>query len=147
MYKETDIRNRNLIKFQIKKTENELNYLKDIEKFYMKSGNKNMNNNERIIDDEINRSIDGYMEAKIDVVNKMIKEIKDDRDNLKKQLGEGLKILAPQQMLARLTILLAQKQAGNNSQKLKNEIRQLLYSLYRSKKINKPVYERLTNIV
>ena len=147
MYKETDIRNRNLIKFQIKKTENELNYLKDIEKFYMKSGNKNMNNNERIIDDEINRSIDGYMEAKIDVVNKMIKEIKDDRDNLKKQLGEGLKILAPQQMLARLTILLAQKQAGNISQKLKNEIRQLLYSLYRSKKINKPVYERLTNIV
>ena len=147
MYKETDIRNRNLIKFQIKKTENELNYLKDIEKFYMKSGNKNMSNNERIIDDEINRSIDGYMEAKIDVVNKMIKEIKDDRDNLKKQLGEGLKILAPQQMLARLTILLAQKQAGNNSQKLKNEIRQLLYSLYRSKKINKPVYERLTNIV
>ena len=37
-------------------------------------------------------------------------------------------------MLRRLTITLAQLKAGNNSEKLKNEIRQLLYSLYRSKK-------------
>ena len=50
----------------------------------------------------------------------------------RKQKGQGLKILTPQQMLTRLPILLAQLQAGNNSQKLKNEIRQLLYSLYRS---------------
>ena len=45
--------------------------------------------------------------------------------------GSGLKILMPQQMFTRLPILLAQVQAGNNSQKLKTEIRQLLYSLYR----------------
>ena len=51
--------------------------------------------------------------------------------------GGGLKILTPQQMFTRLPILLVQVQAGNNSQKLKNEIRQLLYSLYRSKKITK----------
>ena len=44
-------------------------------------------------------------------------------------LGTGLKILTPQQMLTRLPILLAQVQAGNNSQKRKNEIRQLFYSL------------------
>ena len=44
-------------------------------------------------------------------------------------------------MLTRLPITLAQLQAGNNSQKLKNEIRQLLYSLYRSKKLTKTVYE------
>ena len=47
------------------------------------------------------------------------------------QEGKGLKILTPQQMLNRVPISLAQLKAGNNSQKLKNEIRQLLYSLYR----------------
>ena len=51
------------------------------------------------------------------------------------QRGQGLKILAPIQMLSRLPISLAQLKAGNNSQKLKNEIRQLLYSLYRSKNL------------
>ena len=50
------------------------------------------------------------------------------------QLGQGLKILTPDQMLSRLSITLAQLKAGNNSQKLINEIRQLLYSLYHSKK-------------
>ena len=47
------------------------------------------------------------------------------------QQGQGLKILTPNQMLSRLPISLAQLKAGNNSEKLKNEIRQLLYSLYR----------------
>ena len=51
----------------------------------------------------------------------------------KNQPGKGLKILTPSQMLSRLPITLAQLKAGNNSEKLKNEIRQLLYSLYRSK--------------
>ena len=49
----------------------------------------------------------------------------------KKQKGQGLKILAPNQMLIRLPISLAQLKAGNNSEKLQNEIRQLLHSLYR----------------
>ena len=44
---------------------------------------------------------------------------------------KGLKILTPDQMLSRLPTILAQLKAGNNSEKLKNEIRQLLYSLYR----------------
>ena len=57
--------------------------------------------------------------------------------------GSGLKILIPQQMFIQLPILLAQIKAGNNSQKLKNETRQLLYSLYRSKKISKTVYKNL----
>ena len=47
------------------------------------------------------------------------------------QRGQGLKTLTPQQMLSRLPISLAQSEAGNNSEKLKNELRQLLYSLYR----------------
>ena len=55
---------------------------------------------------------------------------------IKKQQALGLKILTPNQMLNRLPITLTQLKAGNNSEKLKNEIRQLLYSLYRSKKLS-----------
>ena len=57
--------------------------------------------------------------------------------------GAGLKILTDKQMLNRLAILLAQIQAGNNSKKLKNELRQILYSLYRSKVLTKTVYNNL----
>ena len=46
-------------------------------------------------------------------------------------------------MLNRLRISLAQLKAGDNSNKLKNEIRQLLYSLYRSKNVKKQVYNNL----
>ena len=49
------------------------------------------------------------------------------------QSAKGLKLLTPKQMLSRLPISLVQLKAGNNSRKLKNEIRQILYSLYRSK--------------
>ena len=49
--------------------------------------------------------------------------------NREKKLGKGLKILSPNQMLSRLPITLAQLKEGNNSEKLENEIRQLLYSL------------------
>ena len=51
--------------------------------------------------------------------------------------GEGLKILTPIQMLKRLPIALAQIKAGDNSESLLNEIRQIVYYLYRSKKITK----------
>ena len=47
--------------------------------------------------------------------------------------GTGLKILTPKQMLQRLPIALAQVKAGNNSESLLNEIRQIVYSLYQSK--------------
>ena len=61
--------------------------------------------------------------------------------------GKGLKILTTDQMLSRLPISLAQLKAGNNSQKLKNEIRQLLYSLYCSKKLTKQLYKSLVDII
>ena len=51
------------------------------------------------------------------------------------------------QMLSRLSITLAQLKVGNNSEKLKNEIRQLLYSLYRSKKLTKQLYKSLIDII
>ena len=65
--------------------------------------------------------------------------------NSEKKQGSGLKILTPNQMLSRLPITLAQLKAGNNSEKLKNEIRQLLYSLYRLKKLTKKLYESLND--
>ena len=61
--------------------------------------------------------------------------------------GSGLKILTNKQMLNRLPILLAQIQAGNNSNKLKNETRQILYSLYRSKVLTKTVYNNLIKAI
>ena len=67
--------------------------------------------------------------------------LKSGSDTIKK--GKGLKILTNQQMLSRLPLLLAQIQAGNNSIKLKNETRQILYSLYRSKALTKAVYNKL----
>ena len=60
-----------------------------------------------------------------------------------KAKGTGLKLLTNKQMLNHLPILLAQKQAGNNSIKLKNEARQILYLLYRSKLLTKTVYNNL----
>ena len=63
----------------------------------------------------------------------------------RKQKEEGLKILTPGQMLSRLPIFLAQSKAGNNSEKIKNEVRQLLYSLYRSKKLTKTIHKSLIN--
>ena len=53
--------------------------------------------------------------------------------------GKGRKILTPKQMLQRLPIALAQVKAGNNLERLLNEIRQIFYSLYQSKQITKKV--------
>ena len=61
--------------------------------------------------------------------------------------GSRLKILTNKQMLTRLPILLAQMQAGNNSTKLKNERRQILYSLYRSKILTKTMYNNLIKAI
>ena len=53
------------------------------------------------------------------------------------------KILTPKEMLQRLPIALAQVKAGNNSESLLNEIRQIVYSLYQSKQITKKVYNNI----
>ena len=77
-----------------------------------------------------------------DIVNLyIIYNPKSDSDASKK--GEGLKILTNKQMLNRWPISLAQIQAGNNSKSLKNELKQILYSLYRSKVLTKTVYNDL----
>ena len=60
-------------------------------------------------------------------------------DKEEPEIGKRLKIMTPKQMITRLPISLAQKQAGNNSQKLNNEIRQIIYSLYKLKNLSKTV--------
>ena len=77
----------------------------------------------------------------MDVVEKILEL------NTEKKIGKGLEILTPDQMLSRLPTTLAQLKAGNNSEKLKNEIRQLLYSLYRSKKLTNQLYKSLIDII
>ena len=57
--------------------------------------------------------------------------------------GTGLKILTPKQMLQRLQIALAQLKPGNNSENLLNETRQIVYSLYQSKKITNKLYNNI----
>ena len=61
--------------------------------------------------------------------------------------GTGLKILTPKQMLQRLPIALAQVKAGNNSESLLNEIKQIINSLYQSKQITKKVYNNMINSI
>ena len=73
----------------------------------------------------------------------MILEARDQA--LEEQFGKGFKILTPNQMLKRLPITLAQIKAGNNSESLLNEIRQIVYSLYRSKEITKKVCNNIIN--
>ena len=55
--------------------------------------------------------------------------------------------MTPSQLITRLPTLLAQLKTGNNNQKLKNEIRQIAYSLYRSKNLTKTIYNNLMNTI
>ena len=71
-----------------------------------------------------------------DKIFKIVEKILDFNKRIRKQQGLGLKMLTPNQMLSRLPISLAQLKAGKDTEKL-NEIRQLLYSLYRSKNLQK----------
>ena len=66
---------------------------------------------------------------------------------IRNQKGQGLKILTPDQILSRLPISLAQLKAGNNKDKLKNQIRQLLDYLYRSNTLTKRICNNLINTI
>ena len=108
-----------------------------------------------------NMSEDEIKDKKLNLIVDLVEKILDTNEQLnmseleteesaaqkREHEGKGLTILTPQQMLSRLPISLAQLKAGNISEKLKNEIRQLLYSLYRSKKLRKTIYNGLMNTV
>ena len=74
--------------------------------------------------------------------SKILSEVK-----YKKHYREGLKLLTPKQMLQRLPIALAQEKAGNTSENLLNEIRNITYSLYRAKENNKKLYNNIINSI
>ena len=82
---------------------------------------------------------------KPDMIVEIVEEIL--KFNKQNQQGQDLKILTSNQMLSRLPISLSQLKAGNNSEKLKNERRKLLYSLYRSKNMTKQVYNNLIKYI
>ena len=95
--------------------------------------------------DEIERMSENEIETEkpdkmLDIVERILEFT---RQN---QQGQGLKILTRNQMLSRLPITLAQLRAENNSEKFKKEIRELLYSLYRSKKLSNTIYKHLVSI-
>ena len=73
-------------------------------------------------------------EKEIEQPDKTLKIVEEILEFTRQQQRQGL---TPNQMLRRLPISLAQLKAGNDSEKLKNEIRRLLYSLCRSKKLTK----------
>ena len=84
------------------------------------------------------------IERPYEIADIVEKTLKFNRQNEEAQV---LKILTPNQMLSRLPISLVQLKEENNSEKLKKEIRQLLYSLYRSKKLTKKIYNSLINTI
>ena len=86
-------------------------------------------------------------DVKSDELKDIVKELERSVFGYEELSGSGLKILTNKQMLNHLPILLAQIQAGNNSSKLKNEARQILYSLYRSKELTKTVYNNLIKAI
>ena len=67
--------------------------------------------------------------------------------NKTKNESKGLKILTPKQLLQRLSIPLAEVKAGNNSENLLNEIRQIVYFLYQSKESTKNVYSNIIKFI
>ena len=119
---------------------------------------KNKNKNNELVElinfrwsnlkDEIEKMTENEIKTeKPHKILEIVKEILNFNKKNRKQQGLGLKILTPNQMLSRLPITLAQLKAGNNSEKRKNEIRQLLFSLHRSKKLTKQLYKNLIDII
>ena len=86
-------------------------------------------------------------EREIEQLDKILKSVEEILEFNRQQQGQGLKMQIPNQMLSRLPIYLAQLKVGNNSEKLKTKIRQILYSLYRSKKLTKNIYKSLVDII
>ena len=80
---------------------------------------------------------------RLPTIKKILKMSKKEEPSKDTKIGEGLKIMTPNQLITILPILLAQKQTGNNSQKLNNEKRQIMYSSYSSKNLSKTLYNHL----
>ena len=117
--------------------QNYLNYLNIIRK-----GNENANQKNTLANIKIHFNARNNAIKFIEDYGSMILEAK---QLTKEQEGTGLKILTPNPILKKLSVALAQIKAGNNSESLLNGIRQIVYSLYRSKEIAKKVYNNIIN--
>ena len=87
------------------------------------------------------KNLDNSREKVVQMFNDYAKNMS--KNIYKSKQGTGFKVISPKQMLQRLAILLSQIKAGNNSESLLNEIRQIVYSLYQSKEITKKVYKNV----
>ena len=96
---------------------------------------------------EIIEPNDKKTDEQADTTNMPELKSEESAEQRRNQKGKGLKILTPIQVLSKLPIYLAQLKAGNNSEKLKNEIRKILYCLYRSRKLTKQLYKSLIDII
>ena len=110
----------------------------------MRRGNKNASQKRTLANINIHYNARNSAIKFIEDYSSMILEAK---MLVKEQEGTGLKILTPNEMLKRLPIALAQIKAGNNSESLLNEIRQIAYSLYRSKDITKKVNNNIIKLI
>ena len=135
---------------EIKNGKMSLEEAKTIQQYYLeylniiRKGNKNAEQRKTLANINILYSARNNAIKFIEDYGSMILEAK---QLAREQEGTGRKILTPNQMLKRLPIALAQIKAGNNSESLLNEIRQTVYSLYRSKEITKKVYNNIINSI
>ena len=135
---------------EIKNSKVSLEEAKNIQQYYLeylniiRKGNKNSEQRKTLANINILYSARNNAIKFIEDYGSMILEAK---KLAKEQEGTGLKILTPNQMLKRLPIALAQIKAGNNSESLLNKIRQIVYSLYRSKEITKKIYNNIINSI
>ena len=135
---------------EIRKGETSLEEAKNIQQSYLnylniiRKGNKNAEQKKTLANINVLFNARNSAIKFIEDYGSMILEAK---KLPKEQEGTGFKMLTPNQMLKRLPIALAQVKAGNNSESLLNEIRQIVYSLYRSKEITKKVYNNIINSI
>ena len=135
---------------EIKNGKLSLEEAKTIQQYYLeylniiRKGNKNAEQRKTLANINILYSARNNAIKFIEDYDSMILEAK---KLAREQEGTGLKILIPNQMLKRLPKALAQIKAGNNSESLLNEIRQIVYSLYRSKEITKKIYNNIINSI
>ena len=134
-----DIKKAKISLEEAKEQQKKYNYLNTIRR-----GNKNASQKRTLANINILFNARDNAIKSIEDYSSMILEAK---KLAKKQEGTGLKILTPNQMLKRLPIALAQIKAGNNSESLLNEIIQIVYYLYRSKKITKMLYNNIINSI
>ena len=135
---------------EIKKGETSLEEAKTEQQNYLEYLNVIRKGNKNAEQRKVIANINMLYNARNDAI-KFIKDygskILDAKKLAREKEGTGIKILTPNQMLKRLPIALAQVKAGNNSESLLNEIRQIVYSLYQSKEITKKVYNNIINSI